>query len=202
MLLEKSDEDAENGADNTPAYVALQGGHVPCAAHLIGAGASVEQPCEDGATLLHLVRGWASGVERWWKGWEGGGRTGRVPRPLPYAAACTTCSRYCYVNAPVPPQAATVGEAAVVKLLLGRGAPVDALDRWRCTPLMAACRAGQWGVGDLLLGAKASAAAVGRDQWTPLREPGGRVLGGGERWVLGRVHDQETPLRGWGRCRE
>jgi hypothetical protein len=47
---------------------------------------------------------------------------------------------------------------------------VDALDQERCTPLMRACQSGSWAVGTLLIEAKANVKAVGKDQWTPLRE--------------------------------
>lgn len=55
MLLEKSDEDAENDSGNTPAWLALANGHVEAAVVLFEGGADLNLACEDGKTYLHQV---------------------------------------------------------------------------------------------------------------------------------------------------
>lgn len=50
MLLEKSDEDAENSeTGNTPLWAAISGGHLEAAAALLEGGADVNCACECGA---------------------------------------------------------------------------------------------------------------------------------------------------------
>ena len=50
LLLEKSDEDAENSeTGNTPLWAAVSGGHIEAASALLEGGADVNFACERGA---------------------------------------------------------------------------------------------------------------------------------------------------------
>jgi ankyrin repeat protein len=56
LLLDKSDEDAENDSGNTPAWLALGNGHLEVAKTLFEGGADLNLVCEDGKTYIHQVR--------------------------------------------------------------------------------------------------------------------------------------------------
>jgi ankyrin repeat protein len=58
VLLEKSDEDAENSqTGNTPLWAAVEGGHLEAARVLLEAGCDASLACEGGATALHAAAG-------------------------------------------------------------------------------------------------------------------------------------------------
>lgn len=57
LLLEKSDEDAEDGEGNTPLWAAAAGGHMAAASALVAGGADANLACEGGATPLHAAAG-------------------------------------------------------------------------------------------------------------------------------------------------
>lgn len=46
LLLEKSDEDAENHEGNTPLFLAVSGGHLAASSALIEGGADINLPCK------------------------------------------------------------------------------------------------------------------------------------------------------------
>lgn len=64
--------------------------------------------------------------------------------------------------------AAHCGSATMARLLLDRGAKVDACEAWDETPLHIAARSGSVEVCDLLLSRNASIDAVNANDWTPL----------------------------------
>ncbi len=64
--------------------------------------------------------------------------------------------------------AAAQGREDAVKVLLGRGAAIDARDRWGWTPVSAAVESGRAETWELLLVAGADVNARNNDGWTPL----------------------------------
>eukprot|EP00955_Chlamydomonas_euryale_P061072 357902-Chlamydomonas_euryale.AAC.16 len=138
LLLEKSDEDAEDGDGNTPLWAAVSGGHGAAASAVVKAGADVNLACSGGATALHAAAGLGSAemMDECVRGMQGRGasrveegkRPGSGPSCVrPWSPGCTGC--FC---------------AALLARLLGFRASERG---WRTGHACSACRHGTEVVG-------------------------------------------------------
>jgi len=152
LLARGADVNASDKYGWTPLHRAAGAGHAEIAKALLDKGANVNAEDEDGDTPLH----WAARY----------GKTGLARILLRRAADAKALDKKYRTPA-------RVGE--IVKLVLARGADVNASDKYGWTPLHRAAGGGPAEIAKLLLDAGANVNARMEDGWTPLHEA---ALGG------------------------
>uniref|UniRef100_A0A7S0RFD2 Uncharacterized protein n=1 Tax=Chlamydomonas leiostraca TaxID=1034604 RepID=A0A7S0RFD2_9CHLO len=146
----EADQDAEDDEGNTPLHLAAAGGHMECVAALLDKSDADAENGEGNTPVWVAID--AGHIEI---------ATALLEGEADPAVQCEGGQTYLHL-------AATKNNVPLAKLLLDKGCPVDGLDKERCTPLMAACKAGSWEVGKVLVEGKANVKALGKDSWTPL----------------------------------